>query len=209
MRLKNIKGASQYIEDSPYVITDPKNYRGKWQKVFANNNEIHVEIGMGRGDFIIQMALKNPSINYIGIEKYASAMYKAIKKIENKNISNLKLINIDAILVDEIFNKEIGLIYLNFSDPWPKARHHKRRLTSEIFLSKYDKIFKSRNVIILRTDNEALFSYSLVSLSGFGYIIKSVELDFHRSVKYNGIMTEYENKFSSLGYKIMYLECEK
>ncbi len=209
MRLRNVKNAEDIINKSIYFVSNPKEYKNKWNKVFDNNNPINIEIGMGKGDFIINMAINNPNINYIGIEKYTSVIARAIQKLEDLNINNLKLINIDAINIDNIFSKEINSIYINFSDPWPKARHENRRLTSSIFLEKYDKIFKNKKVIYQKTDNEDLFIYSQDSLIKKGYILKNVSLDLHNSNIENSVMTEYEKKFLKENKKIYYLEAYK
>ena len=171
MRLRNVKNARDIVNNSEYVINNPENYIGKYKEIFNNDNEIHIEIGMGKGDFIIGMAKKYPNINFIGIEKYESVMVRAIEKLENIDLPNLKLIRMDAIEITEVFNKEINTIYLNFSDPWPKKRHAKRRLTSEVFLSLYDKIFISTPHIIQKTDNIGLFSYSIEFLSNYCYTL--------------------------------------
>ena len=138
MRLKNVKGAKNIIESSPYLILNPEQYKGNYKKIFNNDNPIYIEIGMGKGDFIINNALKYPDINFIGIEKFDSVIVRAIQKLDDKVIPNLKLIRFDAMEIEQIFDKEIDLLYLNFSDPWPKERHAKRRLTSPIFLEKYN-----------------------------------------------------------------------
>ena len=137
MRLKNVRGAKEIIENSKYVIKNPLEYKGKFQTLFENNNKLEIEIGMGKGDFIIGKALQNPDINYIGIERFDSVIVRAIQKLENIDLPNLKLIRMDALEIDNIFDKEIDTIYLNFSDPWPKKRQSNRRLTSPIFLNKY------------------------------------------------------------------------
>ena len=208
MRIRNIKNAKDIVNNSDIVIKNPKDYKNKYNKLFNNNNPINLEIGMGKGDFIIDMALKNPDINFIGSEKYESIIIRAIKKIAELEIPNLRIICSDAKELDEIFGQEIDTIYLNFSDPWPKKRHAKRRLTSELFLPIYDKIFKGRKRIIQKTDNINLFEYSLVSLSKYGYTLIDVSLDLHSTDKENSI-TEYEKKFSAKGYKINYLEAIK
>ena len=208
MRLKNIKGAKEIVEKSDYVIKNPESYQGNFKKIFDNNNPIHIEIGTGKGDFIINMAKTYPEINFIGIEKYESVLCKAVNKLENENINNLKLISIDAINIDKIFKNEIDILYLNFSDPWPKKRHAKRRLTSEIFLQKYDLIFKNKNNIIMKTDNQALFEYSIMSFVDFGYKINNISLDFHKTEEFN-IQTEYERKFSSKGFRIYKIDVYK
>ena len=148
MRLRNVKNAEEIVNNSSYVIKNPEEYKGKYKELFSNDNEIHLEIGMGKGDFIIGMAEKYPHINFIGIEMYESVMVRAVQKLENLGIPNLKLIRIDAALVNSIFDHEISTIYLNFSDPWPKKRHARRRLTSSRFLEIYDSIFSSQPHII-------------------------------------------------------------
>lgn len=208
MRLRNVKNAKNIVDNSKYVINNPEEYIGKYQKLFNNNNPINIEIGMGKGDFIIGMAKKYPKINFIGIEKYESVMVRAIEKLENIDLPNLKLIRMDAIEIDKVFNKEINTIYLNFSDPWPKKRHAKRRLTSEIFLKLYDEIFFSTPHIIQKTDNIGLFASSLVSLSKFGYTLEEVSLDL-KNESIDNVVTEYENKFMNLGTKINYLNAKK
>ena len=209
MRLKNVKGASETIKASNYIILNPEDYKGKWNELFDNPNPIHIEIGMGKGDFIIGMAKMYPNINFIGIEMYDSVIVKAVQKLENENISNIKLIRMDARLIEDVFDKEIDLIYLNFSDPWPKKRCAKRRLTHERFLNRYENIFKNKKTIYMKTDNVDLFTFSLESLSDFGYKLKNISLDLHNSDFENNIMTEYEKKFSSKGVKINRLEAYK
>ncbi len=194
MRLKNNPQAKEIVNNSKYVNKGID---------FSNNNKTYLEIGTGKCDFIIGNALKYPNINFIGIEKYATVLVSGIKKIETKELNNLKLLLQDASEVDKIFNKNIDLLYLNFSDPWPKKRHAKRRLTSPIFLEKYSKIFKENPHIILKTDNRSLFEYSLCSLSQFGYIFNEISLDYNDE---NNIETEYEKKFRQKGMPIYYLD---
>lgn len=201
MRLRNVKNKDNIMAMGRYYIDNPMDYKGIWNDVFSNNNPIYIEIGMGKGDFIVENAKNNPDINYIGIEKYDSVIVRAIQKSNELELDNLKLIRLDAIFLDKVFDKEVDLIYLNFSDPWPKDRHEKRRLTSYNFLSIYDKIFKDRARIEMKTDNIDLFNYSLDSLENYGYDICYVTNDLHKENVYN-VMTEYEKKFSSLGVKI-------
>ena len=208
MRLKNVKGAKETIEKSKYIIKDPKTYRGKYKELFNNNNEIHTEIGMGKGDFIIGMAQKYPNINFIGIEMFDSVILRAVQKLEDIDLPNLKLIRIDATEIEEIFDKEIDTIYLNFSDPWPKNRHEHRRLTSERFLKRYDNIFKRKPHIIQKTDNRKLFEFSLKTYVDYGYKIKDISLNLHEE-KLENVETEYERKFASLGYPIYMAEVYK
>ena len=208
MRLRNVKNAKEIVNNSEYVILEPNKHIGKYKEIFKNNNPIRIEIGMGKGDFIIGMAKKYPNINFIGIEKYESVMVRAIEKLENKNIKNLRLIRMDAITIDKVFNKEIDTIYLNFSDPWPKTRHAKRRLTSDIFLKLYDKIFISTPHIIQKTDNILLFASSIESLSKNGYTLEKVSLDL-KNTDIENVLTEYETKFMNMGVKINYLDAYK
>ena len=209
MRLRNIKGAEEYVLSSPYVIKDYEQYKGKFLSIFSNNNPIHLEIGTGKGDFIIGMALKYPNINFIGVEKYASVLYKLIGKIENMDIPNLKIIMMDATDIDKIFNHEIDTLYLNFSDPWPKERHYKRRLTSTEFLKKYENIFKGNNHIIQKTDNRGLFEFSLKEFVLNGYKIEDISLDLHNDDCPSNVETEYEKKFSAKGNPIYKVEVKK
>ena len=201
MRLKNVRGANEIIINGVYYVGEPSLYKGKWNSFFCNDNPIYIEIGMGKGDFIIENAIRYPNINFIGIEKFDSVIVRAIQKSNELELNNLKIIRMDANKLDTIFDKEIDLIYLNFSDPWPKDRHAKRRLTSPIFLNIYDKIFRNDNKIIMKTDNIDLFNYSLESLSENGYVIeyKTNDLD---CLSEDNIMTEYEKKFYNRGVKI-------
>ena len=210
MRLKKVKNAKEIVENSEYYVNYPENLRGKWQEFFQNNHEIHIEIGMGKGKFIIEMAKANPDINFIGIEKYDSVMVKAIHMLEKMEpLPNLKLILIDAEKIGDIFDKEIDKIYLNFSDPWPKSRHEKRRLTSENFLKRYENIFKGRKEIIQKTDNKDFFDYSCESLKNYGYLIDTITYDLYAEHDVSNVPTEYEEKFNSSGVKINRLKAHK
>lgn len=209
MRLRNVKNAREIVDNSSFVVHNPEEYKGKYNsEIFKNNNPIHLEIGMGKGNFIIDKALKNPDINFIGVERYESVLCRALEKLEDKQLSNVRIICVDAINLGDIFDKEIDTIYLNFSDPWPKKRHAKRRLTSHVFLPVYDKIFRSEKIIIQKTDNVGLFESSLVSLSTYGYTIEEVSLDLASTGMENSL-TEYETKFMSQGIKINYLKATK
>lgn len=209
MRLKNVKGANEIISKGKHYIDNPYNNKGIWNKVFENNNPIKIEIGMGKGDFIIENAIKYPNINFIGIEKYDSVIVRAIQKSNELELPNLKLIRMDAMNIGDIFDHEIDTIYLNFSDPWPKDRHAKRRLTSPIFLSIYDNIFKDNKNIVMKTDNINLFNYSIESLKGNGYEIIYQTNDLHKDTNIDNIMTEYETKFTNKGIKINKLIAKK
>ena len=208
MRLRNVKNAATIVENSKYVINDPYSLKGNFKNVFEKDAPIHVEVGMGKGDFIIGNAIKYPNINFIGVEKYESVMVRAIQKLETIDLPNLKLIRMDAIEIDQVFFNEVETLYLNFSDPWPKTKHEKRRLTSPLFLEKYNTIFKLEPHIVQKTDNIGLFAYSLASLSKFGYTLNRVSLDLSNEDIPN-VETEYEKKFMSLGVKINYLDAVK
>ena len=208
MRLRNNKNAKGILEESKYVIKNPELNKGKWNKEFGNKNPIRIEIGCGKGNFIIQNALTYPDINFIGIEMYDTVLMYAVNKIEQE-IPNLRFIRMDARLIEDVFDKEIDIIYLNFSDPWPKNRNAKRRLTHERFLARYDAVFKNEKTIFLKTDNVGLFEFSIESLSCYGYKLKNVSLDLINSDFEGNIMTEYEKKFTDKGIKINRLEAYK
>ena len=198
MRRRNVKHAHERILDaSGLVILDPISYKGKYQSLFGNTNPIHLEIGMGKGKFIIELARRNPNINYLGLEKYESVLIQACDKLKDENLPNLHFICFDANHLEDIFErKEIDKLYLNFSDPWPKTRHAKRRLTSEIFLKKYQSIVKED--IEFKTDNKGLFEYSLISINNFKGVFLDLSVDLH-SREEEIITTEYEDKFSQKG----------
>lgn len=210
MRVRNIKNKKEILEGSSYIINNPEDYKGKWNSLFNNKNKIHLEIGTGKCSFIYEMARQNPNINFIGVERIDTVLTLGIKSIENKpHLSNLLLVNYDATNIDKLFDKEIDTLYLNFSDPWPKSRHEKRRLTNFRFLEKYDIIFLSDKKLIMKTDNRALFEYSLISLTDYGYKLNDLSLDLHKKEDYNNIMTEYEKKFSNKGCQIYMLNAYK
>lgn len=200
MRMRNSKYKDEVINNCTFLIKDEIN--------FDNDLPLHIEIGMGKGNFILNMAKNNPNINFIGIEKYSSVASVAIKKMMEYNLPNLKVIISDIQNLEELLKNKVDVIYLNFSDPWPKDRHAKRRLTSPNFLKLYDSFFKSRCVIIQKTDNDDLFAYSLNSIKEYGYKIKEISYDLH-STDISNVMTEYEEKFSKMGIKIKYLKAEK
>lgn len=208
MRLRNVKNKQEIMDNSTYLVVDPIKYIGKWHDIFGNDNPIHIEIGTGKGNFIIGKAISNPNINFIGIEKYDSVIARALEKIP-EGLNNLKMIRMDALNIENVFKKEIEVIYLNFSDPWPKKRWYKRRLTSSLFLEKYDSIFKNNKCIIQKTDNTSLFEYSICSLSQYGYVIEDISFDLHHSDIEGNIMTEYEAKYSKKGNPIYYLKAVK
>ncbi len=203
MRLRNLKNTKEILENCEFIINNPEKFKGHFIDNFNNNNAIHLEIGMGKGRFIYEMALKYPDINFIGLEKFDSVIARAILKIEaTKEIpKNLKVIREDANNLANIFDHEIDTLYLNFSDPWPKKRYHKRRLTHENFLKIYDHIFRGTKKIILKTDNNDLFNFSLESLKAYGYKIDYLTTDLHNE-NIDNVETEYEIKFKNLGIKI-------
>jgi tRNA (guanine-N7-)-methyltransferase len=207
MRYNVIKDANKIINKSPYVVSDPVNYKNKWSKLFGNNNPIHLELGMGRGNFIINMAKAHPNINYIGVELYDSQMVKAVKDLEHLKLNNLKLINMDARDLANVFGKEIDTIYLTFSEPWPKKQDEKKRFTHESYLKIYDRIFKKDKHIIMKTDNKGLFAYSLESLSEYWYTFNRVSLDLHHDEKpIENIMTDFEKVYYEENRPIYYLD---
>ena len=208
MRLRNVKNANDILESSKYFIKNPSEYKNNWNKVFNNDNPIMLEVGMGKGDFIIGMAKSHPEWNFIGVEKYESVLVRAIQKLELVNLPNVKVICIDAINLSEVFNREIDTLYLNFSDPWPKKRHYKRRLTYRDFLSIYDLCFINNAKIKMKTDNDSLFESTIIELNNYGYIFDKVLLDLWSTNEEN-VKTEYEIKFSNKGFKIKYIEAHK
>lgn len=208
MRIRNVKDKENILDSCPIYIKDPESYRLKWNELFLNDNPIYLEIGCGKCSFILEASRRYPNINFIGIERIDSVLALGIKKIDNFP-KNLILINYDANYIDKIFDKEIDRLYLNFSDPWPKKRNSKRRLTHVNFLKKYDCIFKGKKVIELKTDNRDLFEFSIVSLSNFNYLIDTISLDLHNSSINDNILTEYEEKFAKKGQKIFYLKATK
>lgn len=195
------------MKNSSYFIEDGSKYRGHWNEYFKNNHPIYIEIGMGKGQFIIENAKAYPNINFIGIEKYDSVMARALQKVP-KGLTNLIMIRMDALDIDNVFDHEIDHIYLNFSDPWPKNRHHLRRLSSKVFLEKYDLIFKKVKTIEMRTDNRDLYYYSLIEFTKYGYIFEKISFDLHGEDK-PLITTEYEDKFVLDGLPIYYVLCKK
>lgn len=208
MRLRNVKNKEEILNSSPFLVKQPEKYCGKWSSYFNNSNPIYIEIGMGKGKFIRENAKMYPNINFIGIEKYDSVVAKCLPKID-ESLSNLAIVRMDALSIDQIFSNEIDRIYLNFSDPWPKKRHHLRRLSSKVFLDKYTHIFREDLDIWMRTDNSDLFCYSLMSFSEAGYVLKNLTLDLHQNMPDSLITTEYEDRFSDKGMPIYSVEAVK
>lgn len=208
MRLRNKPWARRYMEERPHIVEpDPRGQKGKWKALFGNDHPLHIEIGTGKGRFITEMAKANPDINFIGIERFESVIVKAVQKAEDVQPANLRLIEEDVKNIEHLFEQnEVDRLYLNFSDPWPKKRHAKRRLTNEWFLKWYALILKDHGEIHFKTDNQALFEYSIESMTEYGYRLKNISLDLHNSAAADNIMTEYEEKFSNKGMRIYRLE---
>ncbi|MCD8500752.1 MAG: tRNA (guanosine(46)-N7)-methyltransferase TrmB [Bacillaceae bacterium] len=210
MRLRNKPWANEYLVNNPtIVIQNPDDKKGKWSEVFKNNHPIHVEVGTGKGQFLTGMAELHPNINYIGVEKYDSVILTAVDRIKEKELSNFKLLNEDVNDLRNFLSEgEVDQIYINFTDPWPKTRHEKRRLTHERFLEMYEYVLKEKGEIHFKTDNQGLFEYSLHSFSKYGLLLNNVSLDLHNSDIEGNVMTEYEQKFSEKGYRIYRCEAK-
>ncbi|MBY5033574.1 tRNA (guanosine(46)-N7)-methyltransferase TrmB [Streptococcus gallolyticus] len=208
MRVRKRKGAEEHLANHPqYVILNPEDAKGKWYEVFGNNNPIHIEVGSGKGAFITGMALQNPHINYIGIDIQLSVLSYALDKVLESGATNVKLLRVDGSSLTNYFeDAEVDMMYLNFSDPWPKTKHEKRRLTYKTFLDTYKQILPEHGEIHFKTDNRGLFEYSLASFSQYGMTLKQVWLDLHASNYEGNVMTEYEAKFSSKGQVIYRVE---
>ena len=212
MRLRNVPGSREAIADSPLAINEPKELKGKWNEEFGNNNPIRIEIGMGKGKFITQLAMENPDINYVGIEKYSSVLIRAIEKCEDIEIKNLRFIRMEAEYIQDVFEKdEVDRIYLNFSDPWPKDRHAKRRLTSRQFFARYDQMLKKTGRVEFKTDNKDLFDFSVEEVKEAGWILEECTYDLHNDARLNegNVMTEYVKKFSEMGNPICKLIADR
>ena len=204
MRLRNVKGSREAIQESFYVVHEEETRAGSWHDIFGNDHPIHIEIGMGKGRFLMELAAKNPDINYVGIEKYSSVLIRALEKMSEMEtpLVNIRFVRMDAEAITKVFGAgEVDRIYLNFSDPWPKDRHAKRRLTSDRFLPIYDQILKKDGIIEFKTDNQDLFSFSIEELPLFGFELSEVTRDLHADGPV-GVMTDYEAKFYGQGLPI-------
>lgn len=210
MRVRKRKGAEEYIASHPqYVMSNPEDAKGKWHQVFGNDNPIHIEVGSGKGAFITGMAVQHPDINYIGIDIQLSVLSYALDEVLEAAVPNVKLLRVDGSSLTNYFaDGEVDLMYLNFSDPWPKTKHEKRRLTYKTFLDTYKQILKDKGEIHFKTDNRGLFEYSLASFSQYGMVLNQVWLDLHASDYEGNVMTEYEAKFSSKGQVIYRVEAQ-
>lgn len=208
MRLRNIPGAKDVIDNHPIAIKNEKEQKGKWKEVFGNDNPIYIEIGMGKGQFLLTLAKQNPDINYIGIERYSSVLLRALEKFDTEEfceLTNIRFICMNAFELPDVFEYgEVAKIYLNFSDPWPKARHADRRLTSTKFFAQYDKVLAKEGVVEFKTDNRLLFDFSLEQVEEAGWKLLAHTFDLHHDESMNAgnVMTEYEEKFSSMGNPI-------
>ena len=205
MRLRNIKGSRENLQASKYVVQEYREQKGKWRELFGNDHPIHIEIGMGKGRFLMDMATLHPEINYVGIEKYSSVLLRGIQKQEELQLPNVMFIRMEAEYITEVFAKdEVDRIYLNFSDPWPKDRHAKRRLESREFLKRYNEILVPEGVVEFKTDNMDLFEFALEEVEPAGWKLRQWTKDLHHDPKMNAgnVMTEYEERFSSVGNPI-------
>ncbi len=205
MRLRNITGSREMIAESRFVVHEPQEYKGRWRELFSNDHPLRIEIGMGKGRFIMDLARMHPEINYVGIEKYSSVLLRGIQKMETDPLPNLYFIRMEAEEIADVFGREeVERIYLNFSDPWPKDRHAKRRLPSREFLKRYDEILVRDGVIEFKTDNEDLFRFALEEIAPAGRQLLQMTEDLHHDEKMlaGNVMTEYEEKFSALGNPI-------
>lgn len=211
MRLRNVKGSRETIAANDFVIHSPKEQKGKWNNVFGNGHPVHIEIGMGKGKFIMELARQNPDINYVGIEKYSSVLVRALEKMELDPLNNLVFIRMDAEEIADVFAPdEVERIYLNFSDPWPKDRHAKRRLTSHQFLERYTHILSEDGHLIFKTDNRPLFDFSLEEVEIAGWELLNHTFDLHHSEYVeDNVMTEYEEKFVAKGNPICRMELKQ
>lgn len=205
MRLRNVTGSREMIGESRFVVHEPEQQKGMWRSAFGNDRPVYVEIGMGKGRFLMDMARLNPEINFIGIEKYSTVLLRAVQKLEEEELPNVRLLRMDAEDLENVFaDGELDRIYLNFSDPWPKDRHAKRRLESRQFLARYDKILKKDGTIEFKTDNRPLFDFALEEVKEAGWRLDEMTYDLHHDERLcaGNVMTEYEERFSSQGNTI-------
>ena len=213
MRLRNVKGSREAIQESIYVVHEEETRAGSWHDIFGNDHPIHIEIGMGKGRFLMELAAKNPDINYVGIEKYSSVLIRALEKMSEMEtpLANIRFVRMDAEAITKVFGAgEVDRIYLNFSDPWPKDRHAKRRLTSPQFMAVYDQVLAEDGDVEFKTDNRGLFDYSLEAIPEAGWEIEMHTFDLHHSEYAEGnVMTEYETKFSGEGKPICKLTASR
>ena len=211
MRLRNIPGSQEMIDKSPLVIKEAEKTRGLWKELFGNDHPLHMEVGMGKGKFLMTLASENPGINYVGIERYSSVLIRALQKMEKNPLPNLVFLCMDASELEAVFAEgEVARIYLNFSDPWPKERHARRRLTSGAFLARYDHILEPDGRIEFKTDNRALFDFAVSELGPAGWKAEKLTYDLHHDEEMmaGNVMTEYEERFSAAGNPMCkYIRC--
>lgn len=208
MRVRNKPWAKDAMaEHREYVILEPKTMQGKWQSEFKNDHPVHLEVGTGKGQFIIEMARRNPDVNFIGLELQDSVLVMAMEKaLEGEVLPNLRFILGNALELSTYFEEgEVAKLFLNFSDPWPKARHAKRRLTFKTFLDQYKHVLQTEGYLQFKTDNQGLFEYSLTSMSQYGMDFLEISLNLHESDIEGNVQTEYEEKFSARGFRINYM----
>ncbi|OCA92210.1 tRNA (guanosine(46)-N7)-methyltransferase TrmB [Pseudobacillus wudalianchiensis] len=210
MRLRHKPWAREKIEAYPqYIVPKPEDHKGDWKQVFNNDNPLYIEVGTGKGQFVTEMAKAHPDVNFLGIELYESVIVTALDRLIEAELPNVKLLNVDAKNLDQYFAKgDVSRVYLNFSDPWPKKRHEKRRLTYRSFLKLYEDIMPDGGEVHFKTDNQGLFEYSLKSFSAYGMLLTFLSLDLHKSDYEGNIMTEYEEKFSQRGQRIYRVEAQ-
>lgn len=205
MRLRNIPGSREAIAASEYALPEESDCIGKWHLIFGNDNPIYIEIGMGKGRFLMEFAEKHPEINYVGIEKYSAVLLRAVQKMEEKPLPNVKFIRMEAEHILRYFGKgEVDRIYLNFSDPWPKDRHAKRRLPSREFLDRYRILLKEGGHLEFKTDNKELFDFAVAETEQANWEIMEITYDLHHDelMSRENVMTEYEERFSAKGNPI-------
>jgi len=208
MRLRNIPGAEEALRDFPTFVDNPASYKGRWRERFGNDHPLHVEIGCGKGKFITTMAERHPEINFLAVELQAEVILRALQRTEGREIPNLVFVQHNAAMLTDLFAPgEVSLIYLNFSDPWPKKRHAKRRLTYPSFLAIYRQVLKPDGEIHMKTDNEKLFEFSLNQFAAEGFQLRNITFDLHNSpFAADNVMTEYEERFTAKGQRIYRLE---
>jgi len=208
MRLRNVKNASEQLAFHPdWMILDPENHQGKWKILFGNDHPLYLEIGCGKGRFLMEMARAHPNLNFLGIEKFDSVILRALQKVLSEPLPNIRLIRADAVDLEKMFLLgEIERIYLHFSDPWPKPSHARRRLTSPQYLERYQKVMKPGFHVIFKTDNFPLFAFSMKSIVDAGWKIPRISLDLHAETDIPNLDTEFESRFVALGKPIFYIE---
>ncbi len=210
MRMRRKRNLDARIEKcGELLVHDPAQYKGRWRELFGMAGELHLEIGCGKGDFVLESARRYPDVMFVAVERYRNVLLLAMEKVQAAGVNNVLFLDVDAATLGDVFGAdEVDRIYLNFSDPWPPKKRHKRRLTHENFLRVYDDFLKPGGEVWQKTDNQGLFEFSLVSFSRFGYTFREVSLDLH-ATDFDNIMTEYERGFVEQGLKIYRLVARK